>query len=161
MKNYLKFLIVFCLLSINVAIRAQVAIPASGGNVYASAGSVSYTIGQLVYTSDASSIGNIIKGVQQPFDIISLGTGDFDGIELQCIVYPNPTRDWIRLKIDNPILENLDYELFDLAGKLLQSQSISEKVTLIDMHDLLPSNYFLKVLQNDKALKTFKIIKNQ
>ncbi|MDX9905017.1 MAG: T9SS type A sorting domain-containing protein [Bacteroidales bacterium] len=161
MKKHLKFLIVFVILAWQTDLIAQECISATGGEATGGGGTVSFTIGQVAYTIDQGYTGSTIKGVQQPFEFISLGVEDAEGIELQCIAYPNPTSDFIRLKIDNYDLENLDYELYDLTGKLLQSQKISDRLTTISMRDLPPSQYFLKVSETGQSLKTFKIIKNQ
>jgi hypothetical protein len=161
MKNLMKILIAYCLFAYGTELLGQQTVPASGGDASGSGGSISFTIGQLIYTTDIASIGSISKGVQQPFDFITLGTDDFDGINLQCIVYPNPTSDFIKLKMDNYDSDKLVFELYDLTGKLLQTQKITEKETLISMRDFLPSFYFLKVTENNNVLKTFKIIKNQ
>ncbi|WP_159476557.1 T9SS type A sorting domain-containing protein [Dyadobacter sp. 3J3] len=47
---------------------AQQANVSSGGNATGSGGSVSYSLGQIFYTSVAVSNGKVSQGVQQPFD---------------------------------------------------------------------------------------------
>lgn len=55
-------------------LKAQEAIPASGGNATGSGGSVSYSVGQVEYSSNTGSGGSVAAGVQQPYEI-SVVTG--------------------------------------------------------------------------------------
>ena len=46
-----------------------------------------------------------------------------------------------------------------MNGKLLQSEKITGNQTSIVMSNLVPATYFVKVIQGNKEVKTFKIIK--
>ncbi len=144
-----------------INIQAQVANPASGGNASGNGGSSSYTVGQVVYTINTGTNGSVAQGVQQPYEIsvftsIEVATG----INLQCIAYPNPVNDILTLNIENFNIENLSYQLYDINGKLLDSQLVTASQTGIPMENYDPGTYFLKVIQNSNTFKTFKIIKN-
>jgi hypothetical protein len=160
MKNFTKLLIAFFLFGFATVMKAQETIPASGGNALGSGGSSSYTIGQILYSVDDASVGSVFKGVQVPYDFLSMGTDDFESISLQCILYPNPTNDFINLKVDDYKLDQLHFKLFDLTGKLLQEEQIAQNETKINMKDYNQGCYFLKVTDSTKAIKTFKIIKH-
>jgi hypothetical protein len=142
-------------------LQAQEAIPASGGNASGSEGSVSYSVGQMVYTTNIGTNGSVAQGVQQPFEIsVVTGLEDTEGISLRCSVYPNPTTDYLVLKVENFDKENLSYQLIDIKGKPLENKKITGIETSIVMSSLTPATYFLKVTQNNKEVKTFKIVKN-
>ena len=76
------------------------------------------------------------------------------------MVYPNPATDFIRLKIENYEVENLRYQLYDINGSLLQDNKIEGNETNIVMSNYVSATYFLKVTDNNKVVKTFKIIKH-
>lgn len=143
-------------------LHAQETIPASGGDASGSGGSVSYTVGQLVYTTNiATGIGSVAHGVQQPYEIsVVTGTKEIVGINLNCRAYPNPTSDYLILQLENYSKENLSYQLFDISGKLLENKKLTDNETTITMENLVSTTYFLKVTDNQKVVKTFKIIKN-
>ena len=142
-------------------LQAQATIPASGGNAIGSGASVSYTVGQVVYTTNTGTNGTVAQGVQQPFEIsVVTAIKEAEGISLEIKIYPNPTSDFLTLKVENYDRENLSYKLFDAKGKLLESKKVTGNVTIIPMANLLPTLYFLKVIDNQKEIKTFKIIKN-
>ena len=57
-------------------------------------------------------------------------------------------------------IQSLSYQLYDINGKLLQNNKPKGFETIISMANLKPANYFLKVTDNTKEVKVFKIIKN-
>ena len=133
----------------------------TGGNASGSGGAVSYTIGQVVYTTNSSTAGTVTQGVQQPFEIsVVTGIKEAFDISLEFVVYPNPATDFVKLIIENYDVENLRYRLFDIYGTLLQDKKIEGNETNIIMSNQVPSTYFLRVTDRNKVIKTFKIIKN-
>lgn len=139
--------------------NGQESLLSSGGNATGSGGTSSYSIGQINYTNAVGSNGSVSQGVQQPFEIFLLGTDEFPEIKLM-VVFPNPTTGEITLKTGSYTSESLQYELFDLNGREIKTQKIPQTEMQIHLENLPPSLYFLKVLDQNKLLKTFKIIKN-
>jgi len=139
---------------------AQQATVSSGGNATGIGGSVSYSVGQVAYTTQTGSTGSITQGVQQAFEIYTLGVNDFPEIKLSMSVYPNPTISTITLKVEDLSLNDLNIELFDIHGKKIQTEKIQNTNTIIELENLPSSIYFLKVESGNKTIKTFKIIKN-
>ena len=154
-------LIVFFLIVIGLSgIQAQDVINTSGGNATGNGGSASYSVGQVVYTTYTSTNGSVAQGVQQPFEIsVVTGLEEANGINLQCSAYPNPTTDYLTLEVKDFNLSSLTFQLFDMSGKLLETIKIAGNQTSIVMSNLLPATYFLKITDNKKEIKTFKIIK--
>ena len=140
---------------------AQTSINATGSNASGSGGSVSYSVGQVVYQTNTGTNGSVAEGVQQPYEITVVeAIEEAKGINLSVSAYPNPTTDYLTLEVNDFELSNLHFQLYDLQGKLLQSEKIMGKQTSIVMSNLAPAPYFVKVVQGDKEVKTFKIIKN-
>jgi hypothetical protein len=143
-----------------VKINAQNAIITSGGNATGTGGKVSYSIGQVAYKTQTGTTGTITQGVQQPFEIVTLSGEEFANIKLEAIVYPNPTTTTVTLKISDFNLENLNYQFFDIQGRLINEGKISNEETIFNMEKYTTSTYILKINSNTTELKTFKIIKN-
>ncbi|MES2394717.1 MAG: T9SS type A sorting domain-containing protein [Bacteroidota bacterium] len=140
---------------------AQKTILASGGNTSGTDGSVSYSVGQVVYTTVGGTNGSVAQGVQQPYEIsVVSGIAEAIAVSLLCSAYPNPTIDHVKLKIDDYKIEDLNYQLYDISAKLIESKKVSAAETIISMGNLVPATYFIKVMQNNKEVKIFKIIKN-
>ena len=136
-------------------------ITAAGGNASGTGGSVSYTVGQLFYTTAFGTNGSVSEGVQQPFEISVLsGMEDITGIDLYYSVYPNPTIGKLTLNLKNYEPNTFTYQLYDVNGKMLRNDRLIENETIIEMSDLSSATYFLKVIMKNKEVKLFKIIKN-
>ena len=153
-------------------LQAQEAIPAAGGNASGSGGSVSYSVGKVAYQTHTGTNGSVAEGVQQPFEIsVVTGIEEAEGINLSVRAYPNPTTDYLTLSINDNVktshdLSLMSYQLFDMNGKLLQSEKITGNQTSIVMSNLVPATYFVKVVVKTQGIasqeiKTFKIIKTQ
>ena len=141
--------------------QAQESTNASGGDATGSGGTVAYSVGQVVYTNNTGTNGSVAQGVQQAFEIsVVTGLEEAKGINFLVMAYPNPTTDYLTLRIDEFEISNLSYQLYDINGKLLQNEKITSDQTSIVMSNLVPSSYFVKVIQGNKEVKTFKIIKN-
>jgi len=154
-------LIASCLLVYGTIIQAQSTIPASGGNATGTKGSVSYSVGQVVYTTNIGTGGSVAQGVQQPYEISVVNAiSNIEEINFECIVFPNPTKGQIKLIISTKDFDNLRFQLYNLNGIRLQDKKIEGEETEVFMDNLLPSVYFLKILSDNKELKIFKIIKN-
>lgn len=142
-------------------LQAQTSVNATGGNASGSVGSVSYSVGQFVYTTNTGTNGSVAQGVQQPYEIsVVTAIEEPKGIALSVSAYPNPTTDNLTLSIEEFDISNLSYQLYDMNGKLLQNEKITGNQTSIVMSNLVPANYFVKVTNGNKEVKTFKIIKN-
>ncbi len=148
-------------------VSAQESINPTGGDASGSGGSASYSVGQVVYSTNAGTNGTVAQGVQQPYEIsVVTGIEESKGINLSVSAYPNPTTDYLTLTINDNVktrhaLSLLSYQLYDMSGKLLQSEKITGNQTSIVMSNLVPATYFVKVIQSNKEVKTFKIIKTQ
>lgn len=161
----LKLCAVFLLVLGLAGLKAQEAMPAAGGDASGSGGSVSYSVGQVVYSTFSGTNGSVAQGVQQPYEIsIVTGLGESNRINLVCSVYPNPTTDFLTLKIDDKANRQYVYFLYDINGKLVKSNTVDSRETSIDMSNLIISTYILKVqVKNSTStqeMKTFKIRKN-
>ena len=148
------------LFAASISINAQEAVVTTGGDVSSSAGSVSYSVGQVVYTTSTGTNGSVAQGVQQPYEIsVVTAIAEAKGINLSMSVYPNPTTNRLTLKVSEYESDNLSYHLFDVTGKLVKMKKVTDPETQIIMQDMKPGVYFLKVIDDDKEIKTFKVIK--
>lgn len=146
-----------------IGLQAQDAITTTGDNASGSGGSAGYTVGQVVYTTTSGTTGSVAQGVQQPYEIsVVTSIEEAKGINLTVSAYPNPTTDFLQLKVEGSTslsVQTMSIQLFDLSRKLLQAKNLSGTETQIDMSNLFPATYFVKVIQENKEIKTFKIIK--
>lgn len=143
---------------------AQESVNAAGGNASSSRGSVCYSVGQFVYITHTGTNGSVAEGIQQPYEISLVKGSDEDkNINLSLSAYPNPTTDYLQLIVnasDKLSIQSLSYQLYNIKGKLMQSGKLTGTETQINMSSYGSSIYFVRVIQNNKEVKLFKIIKN-
>ena len=154
MKTYLS--IAAAILSFNA--YSQNNTLSAGGDAEGENGSVSYSIGQVVYTSAQGSNGNINQGLQQPYDI-----GVITGLEelgINLTVFPNPTAGALTLNIADEESALLSYQLFDASGRLVDSKSKLNTSTTISLEAYASGVYTLSVLRDNKQIKSFRVVRN-
>ena len=148
------------LLGLGLTTQAQQVSNATGGDATGSGGTVAYSVGQVVYTTNTSISGTVSQGVQQPFEIFSIGINE-TGLNISLLVFPNPTADNLTLQVSDYNSEKLSYEVFDMQGKLLKNGQIETQQTQINTGNLPSATYFIHVLNKEnKKVQSFKIIKN-
>ena len=140
--------------------HAQESVNASGGDASGSGGTVSYSVGQIVYTTNSGSNGSVAHGVQQAYEIITVGI-NVTSLDISLTVFPNPTSDNLTLQISEYKSQKLSYKIFDLQGKILNSSVINSSQTIINMTELTTATYFIEIVNHkNKRIQLFKIIKN-
>lgn len=138
---------------------SQQGIHTSGGNASGAGGSVSYSVGQVFYSSQNGTDASLIQGVQQPYELMITDVKDLAPNLLSCEAFPNPAVKELNLLIKGEQPENGSWNLIDTRGVTVLSGKISSKETQIPMAGVPMASYSLKVLSGKKELKIFKILK--
>ena len=161
MKRIFTILILSCLLV--PSLFAQSAIVPVGGDAQGNGGSVSYTVGQLAVESAANSNGSIsvVEGVQQPYEIMTVGVDDYPQIALNAVVYPNPTENIAQLQLNGFEIptDGLRATLYNSNGKQLQNVTVTEDLTTFQIGQYATGTYYLEVRDGKRTLKTFKVVR--
>ncbi|MFP4025431.1 MAG: T9SS type A sorting domain-containing protein [Thiohalospira sp.] len=140
---------------------SQETINSAGAGGMGSGGTIEYSLGQVLYLTNNSSDGIVIEGIQQPYEIFVLTSlPEGNEIDMHYSVFPNPTSSCLNLKVGHLRNRILSYKLFNMNGQLLMSNKITESVITIEMNNYTSGFYILKVEENHKEIKTFKIFKN-
>lgn len=138
MKN-LKTTLIIAICSLNLQLlQAQEATLSSGGDATGSGGSVSYSVGQVVYTTSIGANESEAQGVQQPYEISTTTGIDIDHIKLKIEAYPNPTNNILSLSIENTNEGKYSYQLLNNLGKLIAQNSIANNTISINIK-MLPN----------------------
>jgi hypothetical protein len=157
----LKLIACTALVIAGTTLRAQNAVPAAGAEATGSGGSSSYTVGEPVYTTNTGTNGSVAQGVQQPYELfIVTDLTSRATVQLSINAYPNPTTDFLTLQIADLKNQTMAYELVDSKGKILLSKNEITTTETIAVATLTAATYYLKVTQNNKEVKIFKVIKN-
>jgi hypothetical protein len=125
------------------------------------AGSVSYTVGQISIMPESGSGKSVSPGIQQPYEISILTGLEYNGIEIESSVYPNPAQDYLLLSVIGLVSGGMKYVLSDMSGRTISEEQLRFEQTEISLTGLSNGNYFLRIYNENAALKTFSIIRNR
>lgn len=142
---------------------AQSSIVPVGGDARNNNGSVSYTVGQIAVQRATSNGGStaVLEGVQQPYEIMTIGVDEYPQIVLNAVVYPNPTQNLAQLNLNGYEIPagGLRAILYDGNGKQLQHIIITEDITPFQIGQYVTGTYYLELRDSQRMLKTFKVIR--
>ena len=159
MKTYtLSFLAFLLSFSVQAQTSHQI-LSATGGDASGSGGTVAYSVGQIAYTTSTGTTGSVAQGVEQAYEIYSVGIKE-TALNISLSIFPNPTSDFLTIKVEDYNNEALSYNLLDEQGKSVLNEQITNQDTQVAMSTLARGIYFINVLQANKKIQTFKIIKN-
>lgn len=139
---------------------AQQTIPATGHQAAGSSGSMSYTVGQVAYSTQGSSAGTVAQGVQQPYEFLVMAQNEPLGDPFASALYPNPATQDAELRIIGDPSKTLRMELRNEEGKLLNEAVISGAVAPVPLSNLAAGIYLVHVFEDDHCVNTFRIIKH-
>jgi hypothetical protein len=126
-----------------------------------------YNIGDTVgnnfrfYAISTDNVENMEKSLPVFVEINTVPTA-IDAMERsqKISVYPNPTSG--EITIDSSELNKFTYEIFSLTGKkLLEGQNQFSPTTKVDLSELSPGTYFLKIETGKGEVEVHKILRNR
>lgn len=142
------------------SLNAQNGTLAAGSDAQGVNGAVAWSVGQVTYSNNTWLGASESQGVQQPYELYITASSQNSSFDFKLKLYPNPTKDFVILQLQDFKNENLSYQLFDVSGKLLISSEIVGTKTNIALNQYISSTYLLNVISNKQIVKSFKIIKN-
>tara|TARA_R110001592_G_scaffold361272_1_gene671569 strand:- start:21477 stop:23807 length:2331 start_codon:yes stop_codon:yes gene_type:complete len=123
----------------------------SGVTVTLTINDVSHTKAALLPTSSVMKGASVTVDFQ---DVLSIN--DFSEKKVKTIIYPNPTKGVLNLKVNSTAL--LSYDVIGIDGKTIFSgQFVGE--TTVDLTNSLNGLYFLVITDRNKDISIQKIIK--
>lgn len=144
------------------SLHGQQSFNSTGGTISGTGGSVSYSVGQVAWTTVSGVSGSMAHGVQQPYEIMVVtGMDDNAGFRTDMSVFPNPSAERLLLTVSGFESQPLHFGLFDLNGRLLLSENIEAVQTEIPMASLPAAAYQLVIYSESVKIRTFQIIKHQ
>jgi hypothetical protein len=152
MKNFL-FSIFFTL---TLIAKGQQAVVVTGGDASGVGGSVSYSIGQVAYTSNVAGFVN--SGVQQPFEI-TITSVDDSFRDLQLSLFPNPTSHELVIEMNNPN-NGISAEVFNSNGSLMDTIRLAANRTTIPVSHWAPATYLIRLTDESGNTAVYQVVKH-
>ena len=137
---------------------SQQVISTQGNSSSNSAGSLDYTIGDLIITFGSNDSTHLTQGFHQPvFEITNIETIE---ISFEVSIYPNPAVDQLNIQFIE-IDKGSRFDLYDASGKLLVTKLITNHYMVIPFCKYETGVYFLSFISSEnQLLKTFKVQKS-
>lgn len=130
----------------------------TGGDLSSSDGSVSYSIGQVFYSSLSSDENYVTEGIQQP--LVTYTTKiDKKEKDFKVVAYPNPVVNYFTIEASSYTNRSLNYQIMDLNGRLLKEDQIKKSGSKVDISRFSAAIYLVRISDNGQHIKTIKIIK--
>ena len=156
--NMIKYsLLLISLFIIPFTVSAQRNILTSGDSFSNNSGSVSYSIGQISYTTQINESGSKNDGLQQPTEIYNLSTQE-DNFLKDISIFPIPSQNILHIQLAEKKI--LLFKIYNLNGKLLKEGILDAREKNITISNLSTGSYFLKISDKKTKSQTFKIIKD-
>jgi hypothetical protein len=145
--------------------KAQQVVSTAGNQSENGTVQLSWTIGEPVISTFNNGSNILTQGMHQSKLLIdAIEEIELTGLEISA--FPNPTNEFINLKVHqlltgqpSEMWKEFSFELYDMNGRVIIQKHIVSPETIIQMDSYVPSTYFLKVMFDNKEVKTFKIIK--
>jgi hypothetical protein len=142
-------------------------ISSGGGNGQSGKVSLSWTVSEPVIETGRSGKLTVTQGFQQgkltidkkaAAKILDATVVDDPSRDIQA--YPNPTDDYVTLKLNVGELIDYTYGIYDLAGQEIFTAPVEQATISTDFSMLPKATYILLVRQREVPVKVFQIIKN-
>lgn len=159
MKKHLLTIAAFALIG---AVRAQTVMPqvvsSSGRSGQNAQVSLDWTIGESVTSTVSDGQSTLTQGFQQPTLQIATTQNEKNDLAFM-LVYPNPTADFVTLKISQSDQRLFNYKVHDVAGKLVIEGKASTHYPNISFQGLASGQYTLSLIDNELKSQSISIIK--
>ncbi len=141
-------------------LSGQEALVPSGYTGSSGNGSLSFTLGQVLYETVASENGTASPGVQQAYEIFIVDGIRTDFINLKVKAFPNPVTDFLVLEIGEFSPGTFSFRLIDQQGRILRQEDVRQSPYELEVGGFPSATYFLQVFTGEDQIKTFQIVKN-
>lgn len=86
-----------------------------------------------------------------------------EGQQANILVYPNPAINYTTIDLQNfkGNIDEIDYQICDLAGKILQNRQIKNTKTTININGYTPGIYFITFRYQGRPMGAVKLIKSK
>ena len=159
MKTGLLFAALFLLMVI-VSNAQELQVVSTAGETYTNDEvSVSWTIGEPVIETFESGDIILTQGFhQESYSITAID--EIQSVDLKITLFPNPAKEEFFIKYEGENMEDLKARIHDLKGNVILIKDINSEISNINIADLKAAEYIISIQDNNKILRSYKLVKN-
>ena len=135
----------------------------SSGTHFNNTNQVTVSVGEVVVGHSSSANGQINSGFIQPFTIeVEVVNGIWDEFLAQIEVFPNPTTNYINIKIPTSDLNSTGIQgaIYNETGKIVKDFILNpSNLTFQVGFEDLPGGVYILKLESESKIKNYRIIK--
>ena len=147
--------VLFSIFSVST-IYSQEVVSTQGDSYSGAAGSIDFTIGEVVINTGTNGTNDITQGFHQTnWNFLSLD--DFVP-DYSVAIFPNPVQNILNIQTEN--FEGVSYKMYDAAGRIVMEDVLTSNSTVLQVERLAPGKYSITLSKNSNKLKTFKLVKH-
>jgi len=147
--------------------KGIITVPYGENITFRMAGAIGYSHIKLIWIDGKEFLDELCKGGDCEYTFTNVTSNhtivaefeDSYGIDENeysyLFIYPNPTNSEFRIYNSKFRITNSEFRIYDITGKKLMKQILTDETTTVNISHLLSGIYFLKIDN-----QTFKIIKN-
>lgn len=129
--------------------------------------SLSYSMGEIMVSTVSNFNQTLTQGFQQSSFEAVVGIIEIEDIEFDVQAYPNPTTDFLNIKIStskgNVNASEYQVLFYDLTGKaiVLEQNYLENDIIRLDLNNLPTGAYIARIVgnENKQVISNFKITK--
>lgn len=141
---------------LSIVSNGQKAVVTAGGDAFGSGGSISYSIGQVAYSSSTGGLVN--EGVQQPYELfITSVDASFAAFDMN--LFPNPTSDEFIIDMKNYV-DGISADVFDTHGSLIENRRLLSNRTAVDVSNWAAATYLIRLTDASGKSASYSLIKH-
>lgn len=113
-----------------------------------------YVVGPTFYgTVTGAKVTSISEAVTTYTESVT-GTQSAIDKAFECIVFPNPGSEFVAIQINGAASKSYTVELFDIAGRLVESTTLKQgsTITYLDIKTLYNGQYFMKISSLNESI---------
>lgn len=153
-------LLFFLLINLtSLCVAAQTSINSGGHSIQNNSGSLSFTVGEIFFTSYSSTNGYAAHhGIQYPYEILPVSLIHQYQNSMEVKLYPNPFIDYLLIEVPFEFNKAGKLFLYDSFGNLVLSNVVNTPLIRLNTMHLVPGVYIAHIeIDNDKQI--VKLIK--
>jgi len=122
---------------------------------------LSWSLGEAVIATFKRDENMLTQGFHQWRYVVTTMVNE-PSVDYEIKVYPNPVTDLLHISIEKgQKLTDKHFYLIDLKGKRLKEGKFVKNIENLDLSSLPVATYILYIRENNKTLKTFRIVKER
>jgi hypothetical protein len=122
---------------------------------------LTWTAGEPLFTTVENSSNILTQGFNQTLIVAEIISGIEMVPDFNLRVFPIPASDYVNLSFQGDHPENLYLYLLDLNGKLLLIRKITKDHEEVDVSGFSPGMYLMRITDNKKNVRLYKIQKTK